>query len=97
MCLVEASFICNKFTITVAVLKENFFKMICITAVILSGKILNLTSKQKVIINNTSKTNYGYVMMQQSILLLAASLLNGPMDKKSPIFLSSRSCLKIFV
>jgi hypothetical protein len=64
MCLVEASFICNKFTITAAVLKENFFKMICITAVILSGNLLNLTSKQKLIINNTSKTNYGYVMMQ---------------------------------
>jgi len=45
--------------------------MLCITAVILSGQLLNLTSTQKLTINHTSKTNYGYVMMQQSILLLA--------------------------
>lgn len=69
MCLVEAGCVCTKITITPAVLRVNFFKMLCITAVILSGQLLNLTSKQKLIINHTSKTNYGYVMMQQSILL----------------------------
>lgn len=58
--------------------------MLCITAVILSGQLLNLTSTQKLIINHTSKTNYGYVMMQQSILLLAQ--LHFRMDQwtKSP-------------
>jgi len=71
MCLVEASCIYTKFTITAPVLRVNFFKMLCITALILSGQLLNLTSTQKMIINHTSKTNYGYVMKPKSILLLA--------------------------
>lgn len=62
-CLVEARCICTKVNKTAAVLRVIFFlKMLCITAVILSGQLLNLTSTQKLTINHTSKTNYGYVM-----------------------------------
>jgi len=84
MCLVEARCICTKVSITAAVLRVNFFKVLFVNAVILSGQLLNLTSTQKLIINHISKTNYDYVIMQWSILLLAQLHFVQTNGQKSP-------------